>query len=90
MKLMPDVRVSHFWDGNTELVEAYKTILPTKQESSGRFLKAWDVYLLFKCDAQWRHTPPAPNYWMHQLPLDPRRKLRGAKLAREARKLLKL
>jgi hypothetical protein len=43
MKRLPDRRVSHYWDGKGELVEAYKTILPTKQADTGEYVKAWDV-----------------------------------------------
>jgi hypothetical protein len=87
---MPDRRVSHHWDGETELVEAYKPILPTHQERTGKYLKAWDVYLLFPFDAEWKDKPPAPSYWMHQLPLDPGRCLNGDTLALEVRNLLKM
>lgn len=88
MKRLPDKRVSHYWDGKNELVEAYKPILPTYQEDTGKYLKAWDVYLLFPFEAEWKDKPPAPNYWMHQLPLDPKRRLSGDTLGVEAKKLL--
>jgi hypothetical protein len=89
LKRMPDRRVSHHWDGQTELVEVYKPILPTQQEKTGKYFKAWDVYLLFPFDAEWKDKPPAPSYWMHQLPLDPGRRLNGDALAAEVRNLLK-
>jgi hypothetical protein len=88
-KKLPDKRVTHYWDSQGELVEAYKTILPTKREENGEYIKAWDVYLLFPPGAEWKDKPPAPSYWMHQLPLDPKNRLDGEALAAEVRRLLK-
>ncbi len=70
------------------MVEAYKTILPTKQDDSGEYIKAWDVYLLFPPGAEWKDEPPTPSHWMHQLPLDPKRRFNGDTLATEVKKLL--
>lgn len=89
MNRLPDGRVIHYWDGKGDLVEAYKSILPTKQEDTGEYLKAWDVYLLFPPEAEWKDKPPEPSYWMHQLPLDPKRAFDGETLATEMKKLLK-
>ena len=58
---LPDQRVAHFWDGKTELVESYKTILPTKNVETGEYVRAWDVYLLFGPDAEWKDQPALPN-----------------------------
>ena len=69
------------------MVEAYKTIIPTRQKEMGDYLKAFDVYLLFPPGAEWKDRPPAPS-WMHQLQLDPKRRFIGDTLAAEARKLL--
>ncbi len=88
MKRLPDRRVGHYWDGKGELVEAYKTILPTKQEDSNEYIKAWDIYLLFPRNAEWKDKPPAPSYWMHQLPLDAKRRFNGDTLAAEVKELL--
>jgi hypothetical protein len=38
-KRLPDNRVTHFWDGKGELVEAYKTILPTRNAETGEYGK---------------------------------------------------
>lgn len=89
MTRLSDARVIQYWDGKCDLVEAYKTILPTKQEETGEYLKAWDVFLLFPADAEWKEKPPAPSYWMHQLPLDPKLALDGETLANEMKKLLR-
>jgi hypothetical protein len=81
---LPDARVSHLWDAGGTLVKAYSRIL---RLSEGR--PAWDVYLLFDRDAEWKDEPPAPQDWMHQLPLAPaERRLDGDRLAVEARRLL--
>ena len=51
---LPDKRVTHFWDGKGELVEVYKTILPTKNAQTGEYVKAWDVYLVFAPGVEWK------------------------------------
>jgi hypothetical protein len=80
---LPDGRVRHFWDADGALVKAYSRILRL-----GQSLPAWDVYLVFDRNAEWSDQPPAPEDWMHQLPLTPERRLDGDRLAREAGKLL--
>ena len=89
MKRLPDERITHYWDGQDELVEKYKTILPTKKVDSDEYAKAWDVYLLFPSDAEWKDQPPAPNFWMHQLwGVDPKNKFDAETLATEVKRLL--
>ena len=87
-KLLADSRVTHYWDDKKELVGAYKSIIPTREEESGEYVDAWDVYLLFRYDAEWKRWPPAPSYWMHQLKLDPNRKLNGDILSLEVKNFL--
>jgi hypothetical protein len=79
---LPDERVSHFWDGDGELVKEYSRIMGLGDRP------AWDVFLLFGSKAEWKAAPPAPDYWMHQLRLAPERQLDGNKLAKEIEKLL--
>lgn len=81
LKRMPDERVKHYWDGKGVLPETFKGVLQIDQT-------AWDVYLIYPRDAEWRDRPPAPAYWMHQLDLDPERRLNGDTLAAETRKQL--
>lgn len=89
-KRLPDRRVVHVWDGQGELVEAYKTILPTKNAETGEYVKAWDVYLLFAPGIEWRDQPPAPSFWMHQLrSVDPKNAFDSKALANETQRLLK-
>lgn len=87
---LPDKRVAHFWDGKGELVEAYKTILPTKNAQSGEYVRAWDVYLVFAPGVEWKEQPPKPSFWMHQLYLvDPKNSFDSNGLANELQRLLK-
>ncbi len=80
---LPDERVSHFWDGNGELVKGYSRVM-----KFGDGQPAWDVYFVFDHDAEWKDEPPAPAYWMHQLKLAPEKRFDGDKLAAEINKLL--
>lgn len=89
-KRLPDSRVTHFWEGQGELVEAYKTILPTKNAETGEYVKAWDVFLVFAPGIEWKDRPPTPSLWMHQLySVDPKNAFDSKALATEVQKLLK-
>ena len=90
MERLRDERITHYWDARDELVEEYKLILPTKRVDSDEYARAWDVYLLFPTEAEWKDQPPAPSYWMHQLwGVDPKNKFDGEVLAQEVMKLLR-
>ncbi|MGI8783780.1 MAG: hypothetical protein ACR2L2_09060 [Acidobacteriota bacterium] len=80
---LSDERVTFFWDGNGELVEAYARVMKL-----GAGQPAWDIYFVFDRGIEWKAEPPVPTYWMHQLKLDPDRRLDGDKLAAEINKLL--
>lgn len=80
-KLLPDERVIHYWDKDTKLGEAFTPVL-------GLGETAWDVYLLYPPDAEWKEQPPKPVYWMHQLGVESAPTLNGETLAGEVRKLL--
>ena len=76
--------MSHYWDGDGELMKAYSRIL-----RMGDNEKAWDVYFVYDRDAEWKDgEPPTPAYWMHQIELDPERELDGSKLAAEINRVL--
>lgn len=80
--LLPDERVTHYWDGEKNLGEAYKPVLDLDQT-------AWDVYLLYPPETDWKaQEPPKPSYWMHQLGVEAGQSLNGEILAGEVRKLL--
>jgi len=57
-----DDRSRHYWDGSQSLGEAFAPVLEIRSKM------AWDVYLLYGPDAEWKDAPPAPAEWLHQLP----------------------
>ena len=48
---MPDPRVTHFWDGETEIGRWFA------EEVEGYQGIAWDVYYLYGPDATWEDVP---------------------------------
>lgn len=61
----PDRRLMHGWDKQRTTGEAFARVLGLKKT-------AWDVYLVYTPEAQWKDDlPPAPHFWMHQLTSDP-------------------
>jgi hypothetical protein len=57
----PDKRVSYFKDADSLSGTQWERLLATGRE------EAWDVYLLYGAEAQWKTEPPTPDFWMHQL-----------------------
>jgi hypothetical protein len=80
-KLLPDERVTHYWDGEKKLGEAYRPVL-------GIDRTVWDVYLLYSPDAEWKEQPPKPSYFMHQLGVEVGHDLNGEMMAEEVKRLL--
>lgn len=81
---LPDSRVVFFWDGKGELAQSYSTVLKLKTGQP-----AWDVYMVFDREAEWKAETPTPKYWMHQLGgVAPDRRLNGDTLANEIKKIL--
>ncbi len=79
-----DERARHYWDGSRELGEALSSVLGIRSRM------AWDVYLLFDQDADWKETPPAPSEWLHQLMGEnPDRRLSEERLEEEIAKLVR-
>ena len=74
-------RVRHYWDGENFLAKAYSPVLGLDQD-------AWDVYLLYDKDAEWKDAPPKPIYWQEQLGISDETKLDRDKLTGEIKKLL--
>ena len=56
-KRLPDARVSHYWEGEGELVKAYGRVLRLGADET-----AWDVYYVYGREAEWGGEPPAPHY----------------------------
>jgi hypothetical protein len=82
-KLIEGDQVKHFWDEDKSLGLSFgKTVTLPR----GRKL-AWDVYLAFGTNAEWKEGPPIPQVWMHQLGTD-ERLLDGKKLQVSMRTLL--
>lgn len=80
---IPDPRVMRYRDGKGELVFGYAPVLGLGENP------AWDVYLLYGPEAEWKDKPPAPTSWMHQLQAGPGgRELDGERLAAEAAALV--
>ena len=80
-KRFDDDRVSQYWDSKAEMTSAYSSVLKVDQP-------AWDVYLLFDRDAEWKEQAPQPVFWMDQLGLEHGTPFDGRKLAQEMRVLL--
>ena len=56
-----DERARHYWDGSQALGDAFSPILGIRSRM------AWDVYLLYPGNAEWKESAPAPAEWLHQL-----------------------
>lgn len=82
-KRLPDDRVSHYWDGNGELVKAYGRMMKLEDDQT-----AWDVYYVFGRDTEWKDEVPAPTFLMDKVGLPQGQPLDPEKLAVEIRKLL--
>lgn len=59
-----------------EIVTELKESRFDYRKTTGDYLKAWDGYLLFPPEIEWKDKPPEPSYWMHQLPRDPKPRAR--------------
>ncbi len=82
-KNLNEPRVAHYWDGDSVLVQGYAPVLGIDGD-------AWDIYLLYDKDAEWKDTPPKPIYWQEQLGISDETKLDKAKLTAEIKKLVQL
>ena len=49
---------------------------------------AWDVYLLFDRNAEWKDQAPTPIYWMDQLGLENGTRFDGSKLGKRVQELI--
>ena len=80
-KRLSDGRVRHYWDQEGSLVREYSRVLQIDGP-------AWDVYLLFDRDAEWKEQAPAPIFWMDKLGLENGTEFDGGKLAQRVRELI--
>ncbi len=82
-KLLPDKRVSQFWDAEKALPPLFAPLLGLPPD-----WPAWDVYLAYPAGTTWDDEPPTPAFWHHQLgELDLASKLDGEAFARQLREL---
>ncbi len=82
--LLPDPRVTHYWDGDQAIGLAYGKILDLPR---GREL-AWDIYFAFGAGTEWDDVLPLPDRWVHQLGRDERHLGDGATLRTGVEELL--
>ena len=62
LRAIRDPGVAHYWDEHSALVRGYMKPLGLEQ-------LAWDIYMIYPPSARWEgELPPAPEFWMHQLP----------------------
>ena len=80
-KYSPDGRVTHYWDGDSELVKGFGPVLGLGDAP------AWDVYLVYDKDGEWTDSPPKPIFWQEQLGISDETMLNPGKLAAEIHKL---
>jgi hypothetical protein len=80
-KKLPDGRVTHYWDAGDIFAAAFSPVLGIDQD-------AWDVYLLYDKNAEWKEAPPKPIYWQEQLGISEATKLDGPKLTAEMKRLI--
>ncbi|MEO7539861.1 MAG: hypothetical protein ABIV21_07525 [Pyrinomonadaceae bacterium] len=83
-KNLPDGRVTHYWDADSELVKGFAPVLNLRDQS------AWDVYLLYDQDAEWKDGFPKPVYWQEQLGISDETQLDADKMAAEINRLISL
>jgi len=53
-----DDRLTCFWDGNLLTGRLWQRILGTQDV-------AWDVYRVYRADADWEKAPTRPDFWIH-------------------------
>lgn len=79
---VPDQRASHYWDRDGVLARGYARVLQMEPGA-----KAWDVYLVYGREVEWRDTPPAPYSFMDKIGIERGRPLDGEQLAIELKAL---
>lgn len=73
----------HYWDGDGRLVKGFAPVLGIEDG------QAWDVYLLYDQNAEWKDAAPKPVFWQEQLGISEETRLDGEKLTAEINRLLK-
>lgn len=81
-KFVPDGRVKHYWDNESELVKGFAPVLGLGDRP------AWDVYLLYDKETDWNNAPPKPIFWQEQLGISDETTLDTGKMSVEIKRLL--
>ena len=81
-KNLPDSRVSHYWDGESETVKGFAPVLDLGKRP------AWDVYLVYDQNAEWKDGFPKPEFWEEQLGISDETVLDADKMTAEINRLL--
>ena len=82
-KNLPDSRVTHYWDGESEMVNGFAPVLALGKRP------AWDVYLVYDQNAEWRDGFPKPEFWEEQLGISDETALDADKMTAEIKRLSK-
>ena len=76
------VRVSHYWDGKSETVNGFAPVLELGKSP------AWDVYLVYDQNTEWKDGFPKPEFWEEQLGISDETALDADKMTAEVNRLL--
>ena len=82
-KSLPDSRVTHYWDGKSEMVNGFAPVLDLGKRP------AWDVYLVYDQNAEWKDGFPKPEFWEEQLGISDETALDADKMTAEIKRLAK-
>ena len=81
-----DTRVRHYYDPRATRLAGHAFSRGLLNDGAG---PAWDIYLFYDREAEWKDDPPKPFDWMHQLSgtarADPRRLHTGDDLIEQLR-----
>ena len=83
-KSLPDSRVTHYWDGKSEMVNGFAPVLDLGKRP------AWDVYLVYDQNAEWKDGFPKPEFWEEQLGISDETALDADKMTAEINRLLQI
>ena len=83
-KNLPDSRVSHYWDSESETVKGFAPVL---ELGNG---PAWNVYLVYDQNAEWKDGFPKPEFWEEQLGISDETALDADKMTAEINRLLQI
>ena len=85
VKEFTDARVCYFWDGEKLTGKIWRRVLALEAPL------AWDTYFLYNHRAHWTAEPTPPDFWMHQLNAEKKRRdifLDVPRFERKTRELL--